>query len=412
MRGPAPVLVLVVAAAVAGGLRGGFTDLFVYQFGGRAVLDGLPGLESGDPVTGLPFTYPPFAAVVMVPMALLPAQLAAALWTGASVGALAAVIVGVRSMLDRPAPGWLVALVTGGALALEPVWQNLVFGQVNLLLMLAVLVDLLRPERRWSGVLLGIAAGIKLTPLVFVVLLVLVGRRTAAGRAALVFAGTVAVGFVVMPGQSATYWTDRLVDAGRVGPPALAHNQSVYGALTRFLDGPPPTLLWLALAGPLSLAVLVVGAGWWRRGDRVLGTCLGAVAMLLASPISWSHHWVWAVPVALALTERNRWAAVAWTAVFVARPIVWPPYSQDREFGWGPADHLVGNAYLLAALALCVWAAATLRRGAGLPARRAVTGSARPSPPLSDAEGALSRLLMPTSRSGRRLPRASPYRAP
>ena len=145
----------------------------------------------------------------MVPLALLPAWLAAALWTGASVGALAAVVVVVRRALGRPAPGWLVALVTGGALALEPVWQNLTFGQVNLFLMLAVLVDLLRPERRWSGVLVGIAAGVKLTPLVFVVLLVLVGRRAAAGRAALAFAGTVAVGFVAMPGSAATYWTAR-----------------------------------------------------------------------------------------------------------------------------------------------------------------------------------------------------------
>ena len=155
-----------------------------------------------------------------------------------------------------------------------------------------------------------------------------------------------------MPGSSATYWTDGLLDAGRVGPPALAHNQSVYGALTRLFDGPPPTLLWLVVAGPLSLAVLVVAAGWWRRGDRVLGTCLGAVAMLLASPVSWSHHWVWAVPVALVLWERNRWAAAAWTAVFVARPIVWPPWGQGREYAWSPPEHLVGNAYLLAALAL------------------------------------------------------------
>jgi alpha-1,2-mannosyltransferase len=381
LKGPAPVLVLVVAAAVAGALRSGFTDLFVYQYGGRAVLDGLPVYESGDPVTGLPFTYPPFAAVVMVPLALLPAWLAAALWTGASVGAFAAAVVVVRRALSRPAPGWLVALLTGGALALEPVWQNLAFGQVNLFLMLAVLVDLVRPERRWSGVLVGVAAGVKLTPLVFVVLLVLVGRRTAAGRAVLAFAGTVAVGFVAMPGSAATYWADGLVDAGRVGPPALAHNQSVYGALTRLLDGPPPILLWLAVAGPLSLAVLVVGAGWWRRGDRVLGTCLGALAMLLASPVSWSHHWVWAVPVALALWERSRWAGAAWTAVFVARPVVWPPYSQDREYGWSPPDHLVGNAYLLAALALSVWAAATLNRRVGSSARRTDTESVRSNPP-------------------------------
>ena len=364
-NGPAPVLVLVVTAAVAGALRGGLKDLLVYQYGGRTVLDGLPYLASRDPVTGLRFTYPPFAAVVMAPLAPLPAWLAAALWTGASVGALAAVVVVVRHALDRPAPGWLVALVTGGALALEPVWQNLTFGQVNAFLMLAVLVDLVRPERRWSGVLVGIAAGVKLTPLVFVVLLLLVGRRAAAGRAALVFAGTVAVGFVAMPGSAATYWADGLVHAGRVGPPALAHNQSVYGALTRLLDGPPPTLLWLAVAGALSAAVLVVGAVWWRRGDRVLGTCLGAIAMLLASPISWSHHWVWAVPVALALWERNRWASAVWTAVFVTRPVLWPPWGRHREYGWGPGEHLVGNAYLLAALAFSVWAAAALHSRTG-----------------------------------------------
>ena len=84
-----PVLVLVLAGAAAGALKDGFTDLVVYQFGGRAVLDGLLAFGVRDPVTGLPFTYPPFAAVVMVPLAPLPAWLAAALWTGASVGALA-----------------------------------------------------------------------------------------------------------------------------------------------------------------------------------------------------------------------------------------------------------------------------------------------------------------------------------
>ena len=80
------------------------------------------------------------------------------------------------------------------------------------------------------------------------------------------------------------------------------------------------------------------------------------MAMLVVSPISWSHHWVWAVPVALVLWERSRWAGVAWVAVFVARPIVWPAYGRNREYDWGLIDHLVGNAYLLAAVALAVWA--------------------------------------------------------
>ena len=287
-------------------------------------------------MTGLPFTYPPFAAVVMVPLALLPTWLAAALWTGASVAALAAVVVVVAASFGRPAPGWLVALLAGGALALEPVWQNLTFGQVNLFLMLAVLVDLLRPERRWSGVLVGIAAGVKLTPLVFVVLLVLVGRRTAAGRAVLAFAGTVAVGFVAMPGSAATYWTDGLVDASRVGPRRWPTTSRCTARSPGSSTVRRRLLLWLASPGCSHSPSWSSAPVWWRRGDRVLGTCLGALAMLIASPVSWSHHWVWAVPVALALWERSRWAAVAWTAVFVARPVVWPPYGEGREYGWGP----------------------------------------------------------------------------
>ena len=142
------------------------------------------------------------------------------------------------------------------------------------------------------------------------VLLVLVGRRATATRAVLTFVGTVLVGLVAVPGASA-YWGGRLVDPTRVGPPSLAHNQSVSGVLTRLLDEPPSTLLWMAVAGPIAIATVVLGAVWWRRGDRVLGACLGALAMLLASPVSWSHHWVWAVPIALALWPRSRIAAAA-----------------------------------------------------------------------------------------------------
>ncbi len=361
LDGPVPVLVLVLAAAVLAAVRADFTDLFVYRYGGRALLDGLPVYGTRDPVKGLRFTYPPFATVAMVPLALPPLRLTAALWAAVSMAALAVTVALVRRELGRPAPGWLVALLTAAAVALEPIWQNVTFGQVNTLIMLAVLVDLLRPDRRGSGVLVGLAAGLKLTPLVFVVLLLLVGRRAAAGRAVLAFAGTVAVGFVAMPGASVTYWTDGLLAADRVGPPALAHNQSVFGALTRLLDGKPSTLLWLAVAGPLALAVLLVGARWWRRGDRVLGTGLAALAMLVLSPVSWTHHWVWAAPLALVLWERSRPMALAWTAVFVTRPIVWPPYGRQREYAWGPLDHLAGTAYLLAALAVALWAAVALR---------------------------------------------------
>jgi len=354
-----PVLALVLGAAVVGAVIGEFPDLHVYRYGGHGVLDQWRVYASDDPTTGYPFTYPPFAAVLMVPLTLLPGWLAAGLWTGVSAACLAAAVVVVRRDLGRPTPVWLLALVGIGSLALEPVWQNFAFGQINLVLMLAVLVDLVRPERRWSGVLVGLAAGVKLTPLVFVVMLVLIGHRGAATRASLTFAGTLLVGLVAVPGAT-TYWTEGLLEADRVGPPALAHNQSVFGALTRLLDESPPTWLWIAVAAPLALAMLLAAAAWWRRGQRVLGTCLGALAMLIASPVSWSHHWVWAVPVGLVLWERSRWAAAAWVAVFVARPILWPPWGEGRELDWRWFDHLVGNSYLFAALAVGIWAGIAL----------------------------------------------------
>lgn len=357
----AAVLAVALAAAVIGAVIGEFPDLHVYRYGGRSVLDQLPGYESDDPVTGYPLTYPPFAALAMVPLALLPGWLAAGLWTGLSAACLAGAVVLVCRELGRPAPAWLVVAAAAGSLALEPVWQNFSFGQINLIIMVMVLVEMARPDRRTSGVLLGIAAGVKLTPLVFVVLLVLVGHRGAAARAVLVFVTTVAIGLVVMPGAS-SYWTEGLVDPKRVGPPQLAHNQSIAGALTRLLGEPPPTALWLAVAGPIALAIVLVGVGWWRRNDRGLGICLGAMAMLVASPVSWSHHWVWAVPVALVLWERLRWAATLWIAVFVARPMLWPPWGERREFDWRWFEHLYGNAYLFAALALCVGAGIALAR--------------------------------------------------
>lgn len=329
-------------------------DLDVYRYGGRCVLDLVSPYLHSDPIHHYPFTYPPFAAVLMVPLALLPGGVAAALWTGLSVACLASAVVLVRRTYGRPSNAWLVPAICVAAVALEPIWQNYWFGQINLILMLAVLVDLVRPERRTAGVLVGIAAGIKLTPLVFVVLLVLIGHRVAAARATLTFAVALLVGWMAVPGSS-IYWRQRLFDPTRVGPPSLAHNQSATGALTRLLDGPPPTWLWLVVAGPLALATVVVAAAWWRRGDRVLGTGLGALAMLIASPVAWSHHWVWAMPITLALWERSRVAATLWGAVFVARPMLWLPWGEKREYAWPWYDHIAGNAYLLAAFVLTGW---------------------------------------------------------
>jgi alpha-1,2-mannosyltransferase len=355
------VIVLVaLLGALAGALAGSFPDLEVYRHGGRSVLDHVSPYTRDDPIYGYPFSYPPFAALLFAPLASLPGWLAAATWTGASAGCLAAAVAIVRQALGHPCSGTFVAVACALAVTLEPVWQNYVFGQINLILMLAILIDVIRPDRRLAGIALGIAAGVKLTPLVFVVLLVLIGRRTAATRAMITFAGTVLVGLIAVSGASA-YWNGRLLDPTRVGPPSLAHNQSVSGVLTRLLDEPPSTLLWMVVAGPVAIATVLVAAAWWRRGDRILAAGLTALAMLLASPVSWSHHWVWAAPIALAVWERGRVAAVLWTGVFVARPILWPPWGEKREYGWHWYDQLDGNAYVLAAVVLIGWLSWQLR---------------------------------------------------
>jgi len=362
--GPPPaawgIVLVSLLGAIAGAINGAFPDLEVYRHGGRSVLDHVSPYAHDDPIYGYPFTYPPFAALLFTPLALLPGWLATAIWTGASAGCLAATIAIVRQALGRPRSATFMAVACAVAVALEPIWQNYVFGQINLILMLAILIDVIRPDRRLAGIALGIAAGIKLTPLVFVVLLVLIGRRVAATRAVITFVGTVLLGLIAVPGASA-YWSGRLVDPTRVGPPSLAHNQSVSGVLTRLLDEPPSTLLWMVVAGPVAIATVLVAAAWWRRGDRVLGAGLGALAMLLASPVSWSHHWVWALPIALAVWERSRVAGVLWAGAFVARPILWPPWGEKREYGWHWYDQLDGNAYVLATVVLVGWLAWQLR---------------------------------------------------
>ena len=362
----APLAALVVAAAVVGAVlqvERGFIDLEVYRFGGSAVLHGQSLYAGPDPATGLPFTYPPFAALLLAPVAAVPAWVAASVWTAASVAALAVLLHLVLDATGRAVGLPLLAGLTAAALLLEPVWQSLSFGQVNLFLAVAVALDLLRPDRRWSGVLLGVAAGVKLTPLLPVALLVLVGRRGAAGRAVAAFGATVLLAGLARPGDSLDYWTDVLWDPSRIGGVAFSSNQSVQGVLARVLGHEPPTLLWAAVAGLAAGVVLLVAAAWWRRGDRALGLVLTVLAMLLASPISWSHHWVWAAPAAVVLWRRaGRRAAAAWSALFVSGCIWWPPHRDDREHAWGVAEHLVGDAYVWAALLLAGWAAAQLVR--------------------------------------------------
>ena len=326
-------------------------DLAVYRFGGKAVSEGRTLYGAEDPATGRLFTYPPFAGVLFVPLAHVPVALATATWAAAGVAALGVTM----HLLLRERGVYLSSGALAGllllAVATGPVRETLHFGQVNLLLMGAICTDLLLLRGRGSGVLIGIAAGIKLTPLVFVVLLIMVGRRTAAVRAGVTFGATVLAGFVVLPASAATYWTRAVWDSERVGGSEYIRNQSIFGVMTRILGGEPSTLGWLLVAVPVSTAVLVLAAKLWRGGARDAGVCMAAASMLLASPISWDHHWVWGVPALLLLLNRaHAGFAAAWAVFLFAGCRIWVRHGERVELQWTWWENIWGNAFVWAAL--------------------------------------------------------------
>jgi alpha-1,2-mannosyltransferase len=343
-------------------------DLDVYRIGARAWLRGgslygrLPPTPAGPK---LPFTYPPIAAVLLAPLALVPATVAGTVLTLVTI-ALAAAVLRLflrRLALNAAAAGWLLP----AALFLEPVRNTLSFGQVNVILMALVAFDSLAVEPPWPrGLLTGLAAAVKLTPALFVLFFLLRRDYRAAAVTALSFAAATGLGFALAGRDSVRYWTSVVFQVGRVGHPDYAANQSLQGVLARAgLSGLALLAAWLVL----SLAVLVVAGLGMRRalaaGEPCLALSLNAFAALLISPISWSHHWVWCVPAILTLASlgrrhRSRLAAAVAACglvVFAAAPQWWFPHGAGRELRWAPWEQAAGSSYVLFAAAVLVLAA-------------------------------------------------------
>jgi alpha-1,2-mannosyltransferase len=282
-------------------------DFAVYHAAGKAVLHGAPPIYDlavdTENFTNLPFVYPPFAAMLFAPFAVFGLATAGVLWTFVTELCLATILwlslgmVGVSSW-KRRAVLVLAGMVLFSCL-LDPVRVNAYLGQINMLVVLLVLVDFSRSmPQRWRGIGIGIAAGIKLTPLIFVVYLVLVGRRRDALRAMLGFVGTVAAGFAVLPSVSRQYWLDGMfLSPDRILPvfPSLV-NHSVSGLFSR-LTGTTAPPGWTPLV-TVVLAVLGLAAAVWayRRGQAMVGMLVVGFTSLLVSPVTWPHHILWLVP--------------------------------------------------------------------------------------------------------------------
>jgi alpha-1,2-mannosyltransferase len=317
----------------------------------------LPRLQNG---WQLPYLYPPVAVVVLAPFAVVPYWLASAAFVLVTVVSLAVVLVVVLRAVQVPPTALVVGALMPMALVLEPVRETLYFGQINALLMVLVVADCLIGTPRWPrGALVGIAAAVKLTPVVFVLFFLLRGDRRAACTAAVSFLCVTAIGFLASWTNSVRFWTHEVFYSSRFRGMSNEINQSLKVLLVRF--GADPAVLWPLLA-VVVLGITVIGmrrafaAGWpaWALG-------LNALGMLLVSPVSYSHHWVWVVPILLTgavFAWRTRRvsliaAVAAGTLIFVLAPHWW----WDPDAPWDAWRLLTGNAYVYTAAVVLVSAA-------------------------------------------------------
>jgi alpha-1,2-mannosyltransferase len=361
------ILGLVTVAFVAEGViaylqhapAGG--DTAVYQAGAASLLHGLPLYDSDtlpfEPAYAqLPFTYPPFAALLFTPLVVVPPQVAWGIMNAVSALSLIAVVYVVLRKLPRLpswlSPAWGAVLLGVVLLAIEPVRVTLDYGQINLLLLALVVLDVL-VLRRFSGVLVGIAAAVKLVPLIFVVHFLIVGRPRDALRAAGTFAGLQALMFVIAPHDAYRFWTHTVFDSSRIGPTNWSWNQSLSGMVRRFSE----QAAWSQPVAYLVGLLLAIGAFVLVRefADRpVYAMLVTGFLALLVSPVSWVHHWVWAVPlIAMLLAEAGcgnkiaRWMLPVTVLVFSVPVLRWVPHGELREYSWNGAEILFGNVFVV-----------------------------------------------------------------
>ncbi len=358
-------------------------DLRVYREAGSALFHGGSPFTEEFTVSRLPFTYTPFGLLVLSPLAFGALGLVEWVWWMVSAGCL--VVSGVLmlgSTFTLPARrAWAVAALLGAVatVALEPVRSNFDYGQINVILMVMVVADLTRVRGPWRGVLVGLAAAVKLTPVIYLVYFAVARDWRSLVRAVATILVVTGLSWAVLPADSARYWFHQFYDAKRTGPLGIVSNQSWNGVVHRapFDGGHLGTAVWIAL----SVATLACGAvltRWLVVGTRTAEAVMVlALTEVLVSPVSWTHHWSWLAltPIVAASVARvHRSVAVA--LMVLVGLAVFTPYLWIRH---GPLADVTSNSLVLGAAAvLIVWltAEARSRRSSGLGplAPRSVSG--------------------------------------
>lgn len=352
-------------------------DADVYRMGGRAWLQGQPLYADGvtfqtEIGLGLPFTYPPLAAVAFAPLALVSLPTASMAITAVTCVLLVVSTWIVLTRLDvaedwpvggsaRSRRWWLAAgLVALAAWWFEPLLENFRFGQVNVILMTLVIADCVPRRTPWPrGALVGLAIALKLTPAVFLLYFVLRRDVRAVLTALASFSAATLTGFALAWRDSWEYWGATVHRTDRIGNPTLNTNQNAAGALARLSLGETTHfLLWSAAC------LVVLGITVWsvRRvlaaGEPTMAVMCVALFGLVVSPVSWSHHWVWMLPTITAtavLAYRRRDPALATLAAVGVVLMIWSPIQllpehHEAQAAWW--RQLFGMSYVWWALAV------------------------------------------------------------
>ncbi|MGV0384965.1 glycosyltransferase 87 family protein [Corynebacterium sp. 22_2729] len=344
-------------------------DLDVYRVGAQRVLDGQELYSGHFHIIGdtfLPFTYPPISAVLFTPLAVLPYDLSAVLLASATALLtwwMFAYTLHMAARVDRTSAAWVSVALTTVLIHLSPIHTTFAYGQINVLLMGMVFADALVVPRRYRGLLTGAAVAIKLTPAVFGLWFLLRKDWGSIVRMGAGTLGTTALAWLILPSDSKEYWTHTLRETGRIGNHEYALNQSLNGLLHRFglQTQDSSSLLWIILVCVSLVVITFVMFSLLKAQAPIAALSVNALFALLASPISWNHHWSWAPVLLVALagyafatpaspvgTPRWLWTSlvVLGFAAFAFEPTAFVPFQEQRELDWNLWQVIVGNSYL------------------------------------------------------------------
>ncbi|HVB92290.1 MAG TPA: glycosyltransferase 87 family protein [Acidimicrobiales bacterium] len=301
------------------------------------------------PSDHLGFTYPPFAALLFSPFAHLPVRASEVAFSWLNLAALCTLLAvclrAVCATLARRTVLWWALMLLVPAVMLDPVRQTFLLGQVNIFLALMVVADMTLDLPIPKGILVGLAAAVKVTPIILIPYFFLTRQTKAGMRAVAAFVGAALIAAAASPHDSWAYWTHYIRDPRRAGILSWIGNQGLMGAIERMLGRTVSNQSSFLLVVTVGAFGLTVAALAYKRSSPVLGFLIVEATEALANPVSWSHHFIWVVlfiawlALGVDRPRRGEWWAIGVVVLFWAAPTWWSPH--------GPGVLYAGRGWLI-----------------------------------------------------------------